>query len=401
MIDLCLTQLPNPALSNPTMYYSLGLLYIASSVEKAGFSVEVHDLREGYKPFPEAKFYGFSATTPEIAYAKKFARTVSGKTIVGGAHASLLPQDCLGSFDYVVVGEGEDAILDILNKQSPYNILVGNRIRDLDRIPFPAWDKITDPFSDTLFPGEKYGKGDRAATMITSRGCPYNCNFCANIFNNPVVFRGVDNIIEELQELISRGVRYFRFEDDNVAIHPKFEELANRLSELDIHYKCHIRGDLVTEKRARLLKMSGCEECGMGLESADDRVLKINNKKETVDDNKNGLRLLREAGIRTKTYWVMGLPGETDETLELNKQFVREMKPDKWTVSTFTPYPGCPVFKNPAKFNIEIIDPDYMHWWNFCEETNRYNHLLNGQTMEQMWDRYTNFDNWLRAEEWK
>ena len=401
MLDLVLVMLPNPELTQPKMYYSLGILQLTAIAQEAGFSVAVLDMRAEYQPIPEAKFYGFSATTPEIAYAKKLAKMVKGKTIVGGAHATLMPQDCIGHFDYTVVGEGEEAILEILNRQAPYSVVVGRRLKELDKYPFPAWDSLPGLFSDSLFPGEKYGTGYPAATLISSRGCPWNCAFCANLNHAPVIHRSVDNITAEIKELIKRDIHYFRFEDDNVAIHPRFAELASRLKELKIHYKCHIRSDLITAERAKLLKESGCEECGMGIESADEVVLELNNKRETVADHLKGIRLLKEAGIRAKTYWVMGLPGETNRTLELNKQFVREAKPEKWTVSTFTPYPGCSIFKRPGDYGIEIIDWDFNHWWNFCEGANRYNHLIKGQTMDEMWNRYLDFYAYLRSGEWQ
>ena len=394
-------MLPNPALSNPKMYYSLGVLYLAAVAQQNHHSVAVADLRNGYKPLPTAKFYGFSCTTPEINYARKIARTLRGKTIVGGAHPTVLPQDCVGQFDYTVIGEGENAILEILSGKSPYNVLVGQRVIDLDTIPYPAWDMMEDPFSDTLFPGEKYGKAAKAATLISSRGCPFHCAFCSNLYWLPVVHRSVENIIGELKALIKRGITFFRFEDDNMCQHPALEALSQEMKKLNIHYKCHIRSDLVNERRVRLLAESGCEECGMGLESADDVVLKLNNKRETTTDHFQGVKLLKSFGIRVKTYWVMGLPGETDKTLELNKQFVIDTQPDKWTVSTFTPYPGCDIYKHPRDYNIEIIDPDWAHWWNFCEELQRYNHILIGQTPEQMWDRYLEFYRFLKSGEWK
>lgn len=396
MTDLCLVMLPNPALSNPKMYYSLGILYLASVSKKAGYNTIVHDCRDGYHPFPEAKYYGFSATTPEFPYARKLSKGLKGKTIIGGAHASLLPKDCLDEFDYVVVGEGEEVLLDILGGKMRYPIVTGKRIYNLDDIPFPAWDMIDNPFSETLFPGEKYGQGESAATIIASRGCPHKCSFCANIYHAPIRFRGVDNIVSEIMEIKKRGIRYFRFEDDNLTIHPRFKELVEKLKEADIVYKCHVRSDYLTDDKARMLRESGCEECGLGVESADDAVLKLNEKHETAIDHAQAIKILKDNGIRAKTYWVMGLPGETDRTLMLNEQFVVNCQPDRWTISTFTPYPGCAIFKNPAQFGIEIIDWDYAHWWNFCEESQRYNHLIIGQTMDEMWDRYKEFYKFMK-----
>ena len=148
-----------------------------------------------------------------------------------------------------------------------------------------------------------------------------------------------------------------------------------------------------------MLKYSGCEESGLGVESADDNVLRISNKKETAEQHKKAIRLFKDAGIKVKPYWMTGLPGETDETIELNKQFMIDTQPEKWTISTFTPYPGCSFFNNPDKFNFRITEKDYSKWWNFCEE--KYNHELYGQTQDEMWARYKKFYLWLKEEKWK
>src|SRR3990167_4069096 len=116
MLDLCIVVLPNPVLTHPKMYFPLGNLYIASSVKKQGYEVRIIDYRGGIREYlPPARFYGFSCTTPEITQAKDLAYKVNGQTIVGGAHPSLCLGDCEKYFDYCVVGEGEEVILDILS----------------------------------------------------------------------------------------------------------------------------------------------------------------------------------------------------------------------------------------------------------------------------------------------
>ena len=397
--DLVLLSLPDWVDNDPKMYFPLSLMLLGAVTKKAGYDVEIVDCRDGIKPLPEARFYGFSCATPQIKVAKEWAKKLKGKTIIGGAHASLLPNDCVKHFNYTVVGEGERAILDILKGTAKEGIVVAPRINNLDAIPYPAWDMVDQPFSDTLFPGERYGKGALAATLIGSRGCPANCSFCGNLLTRPVYFRSVDNIIGELTELIGRGVYYFRFEDDNFTIHPHFKKLCEELAKLDIRYKCHTRSDFMKPEKAELLRSSGCEECGLGVESADDKVLRVNNKHETSDQHKQAIAILKDAGLRVKTYFVMGLPGETDDTLEINKQFVRDTQIDKWTVSTFCPYPGCPVYKSPGLFGIQITNFDYSKWWNYLQDG--YNHVIIGQTREQMWLRYKSFYSFLRSGEWQ
>jgi anaerobic magnesium-protoporphyrin IX monomethyl ester cyclase len=400
MLDLVLIQPPNPVLTNPLMYSPLGLLYLTSAAQHSGFSVEVVDMRAGEQPVPKARYYGFSCTTPEIEYARKMAKTLKGKTIVGGAHPSLLPDDCKGDFDFVVRGEGELVLPQILRGlHRKGSVVLGQRIEHLDTLPFPDWDALQHPFSEELFPGERYGRGEVAATVIASRGCPFHCAFCANVMRNPVKFRSIANVMLEIKELMDRGVTHFRFEDDIFTLHPKFLEFCSKLSVLNINYKCHGRSDLLTKEMVKALKLSGCEEFGLGVESADNKVLALNKKKEDIIATVKAVKLLKEYGVRVKTYFIAGLPGETDETLRLNKEFFKACKPDKWTLSTFTPYPGSDIFNNPAKYGIVITEDDYSKWWNFNIQS--YNHVINGQTPDEMWTRYTKLYKWLRGDSWK
>lgn len=408
MIDLALVELPNLALESPKMYFALGNLYLAAAVKKAGFEVTICDFRDGIKELPKAKFYGFSATTPHISFAKQLAKEVKGQTIVGGAHPSLLPEDCDG-FDYIIKGEGEEILPQILKGWVPKGIILTSRIDDLDSIPFPAWDMVDEPFSKTLYTGERYGEGDVSMAVITSRGCPYSCSFCGNIHRRPVVFRSVENIIGELLELMNRGIYHFRFVDDNFTLHPDFEYLCNKLGGLGIYYRCHTRSNLITQEKVQMLVCSGCEECSVGVEVADDRVLKLNNKKESVAHHKQAVKTIKHFGLKCKTYWMSGLPGETDETIDLNIEFIKEVKPDKWTLSTFTPYPGCDIFNSPDKYGVEIINKDYSNWWNFVFNVRDINlpyregyvHRLKGQTIEEMKARHHRFYNFLLSEVWK
>jgi len=157
------------------------------------------------------------------------------------------------------------------------------------------------------------------------------------------------------------------------------------------------------------MKDSGCEECSVGVESADDRVLKINHKGETALQHGRAIRILQRAGITPKTYWMSGLPGETDETIAINMEFMEEYKPSKWTLSTFCPYPGCDIYNHPERYGVTIINRNWENWWNFVFNVrdldlpgrDGYVHQLDGQTLEDMKQRHDNFYYFLIGESWK
>lgn len=408
MHDLVLVECPNPALENPKMYFALGNLYLSASAKKVGFDVHVADYREAITELPKSRFYGFSCTTPQINVAKQMAKKVDGVTIVGGAHPSLLPDDCVGSFNYVVKGEGEEVLIDILKGNVPEGVVNAPRIKDLNSIPYPDWDAVDEPFSTGQYKGERYGLGAVSMAIITSRGCPYHCHFCGNIFNK-MSFRSAKNIIDEVLELMRRNVNHFRFVDDNFTLHPSLASLCLGLEALGVKYRCHTRSNLITAEKAKLLKESGCEECSLGIESADPYILDLNGKTETVSQHQEAVKMLKEAGLRVKVYLMSGLPGETDKSNLLTKRFMKITKPDKWTLSTFTPYPGCKIFSNPDDFNVEILNYKYETWWNFVFNVRGldlpgregYVHRLKGQTLEEMKARHDDLYEYLIKEEWK
>src|SRR3990170_2837616 len=176
MSKITLIHPSNRFLSSPTMYFSLGLLYIAAVLERAGHQVKISDLRGGGHYIPKADFYGITATTSmEIIHAKQIARRLKRRdpesvTIIGGHHALYFPNECLKHFDVVVVGEGERAIIDVV-EGGKRGIIQGGITRDLDNVPFPARHLLPENaiFSNALFEGEKYGNGPKATTILTSR----------------------------------------------------------------------------------------------------------------------------------------------------------------------------------------------------------------------------------------
>lgn len=414
MAKVSLVLLPNPLLSDPKMYVNLGVLYIGAVLKQSGHDVGIVDLRiedditeDTAKLIPESDFVGFSATTGEIKYAKQangFVKKAYPKTvtIIGGAHASLLPQDC-SEFDAVVMGEGERTILDIV-ENGDRGVLRSTRIKDLDSIPFPEWDLLPerDIFSETLMPGEKYGTGRRAMTIISSRGCPFCCSFCANIMKAPVIFRSPQDVYEEVKILRNRyGVYDLRFEDDNFTLKKKwFLELCSLLEPLGIRYKCHSRAELITPKLVRAAKRSGCVEMAMGVESGDDKVLKKNNKRDSAKAYYRAIPIIKQAGLISKIYLMAALPGETEEAVENTKKLMRIAQPDKWTLSVFIPYPGCPVWRNPKAYDINILNYNFEDYWNFPERVNH--EFTDGTSSEELYARYKDLYGWLRDEDnWK
>lgn len=422
MAKITLIQPPNPFLTTPTMYFPLGLLYIAAVLENAHHQVKIADLRampqlsssaleESFVAesflhvlLDEADFYGVTATSSlEIADAKAISQTLKelhpkAVTIIGGSHASILPEDCTNDFDVVVVGEGEEAILDIVDG-GVRGIVQGGFIKDLDALPYPARHLLPEKavFSSKLIEGEKYGEGPKATTTISSRGCPYSCAFCSQ--PHFVRYRSPELFVNEVKFLQDRfGCQHFRFVDDAFTLNKeRLFQICLLLQPLNVHYRAQTRADLVTDEMCKALRASGCDELAIGVESADNQVLKTVNKSETDEDMKQAVQLIKASGMRAKTYWMTGLPKETWLSIELNKLFMKEVKPDRWTLSMFAPFPGCNIERNPEKYGVKILNRDYNLYGNFSKSFIQTDVASN----EELNLHYQEFYKYLVSEEWK
>lgn len=370
MHDIVLVQPPNPMLSDPTTRWPLGLGYLEAVLVKAGYKVGIADLRVkkvDVSLIPEAQIVGITATTGEIGMAKEIARLVKQRdpavrTVIGGAHATYLPLDCWGTFDAVVIGEGENEILGLLGGEAAY------RLNDLDTLPFPVRHPFS--FSYTLFEGAGYGKGPKATSIITSKGCPFTCAFCQT---KPlqVRFRSAENVAEEIKQIQRDwSCSHFRIEDDTFTLKPeRVFELCRLLWPLEVHWRCHTRSDLFNTDMARAMRAAGCDEVGFGVESADQRVLDIVNKKETLEQHIKAIRIAEDSGMKSKAFFMTGLPEETDEIVSLTKDFLEKAQPSKIILSRFTPYPGSDVWAHPEKYGVAWIDPEFQNYWNFPHAT--------------------------------
>lgn len=374
--DFCLVQPPNPVLSDPTTRWPLGLAYLEAMLLRASAKVTLADLRDkeiDVGLIPDAPIVGITATTGEIISAKKIANLVKKRnpktvTVVGGTHATYLPDDCLGYFDLVVVGEAEYTVEAILKGEYAGPLITGKPVGDLDALPLPMRHPFS--FSETLFEGAGYGKGPKTTSIITSRGCPFSCAFCQEK-PRPVRFRSPKNVAEELKEIVDKwDCHHFRFEDDSFTLKPeRVFEICHLLEPLRVHWRCHTRSDLFDREMARAMRLAGCDEVGFGVESTDQHVLNIVNKEETLEEHIKAIRIAEDSGIKAKAFFMTGLPGETDEIVDLTCRFLERAQPSKVILSRFTPYPGSQIWANADKYNVAWIDPDFNHYWNFPEST--------------------------------
>jgi len=289
---------------------------------------------------------------------------------IGGSHTSTTKEECLDGFpfDYAIYGEGEISFSELIghlkNKVdiSTINGLIYKNasgeiiknppreiIKDIDSIPFPAYD---------LFNMSKYPQH----RITTSRGCPFNCVFCNShsLWTNKWRKRSTENLIEEIKILISKYKRKsFVFNDDSFNIDAKrvinfCDELINQ--NLNIIWSTSARVDLITPEMAMKMKQSGCYDISIGIESANNEVLKKMNKNTTKEKISNGIKILRNAGIDVMGQFMIGNPGDTLDTIKESIEFAKMSELTGVEFYTALPYKDTLLLKYVKEHGKLLVD---------------------------------------------
>ena len=290
------------------------------------------------------------------------ARKRGVPVIVAGSDANDHPAIYLDRGAALVVsGEGEMTVaevLDALLRQSgtPLQEIPGvclangvrgprrEIIRDLDAMPRPTWDLIdVERYRDIW----RRRHGYFSMNIVTTRGCPYHCNWCARpIYGQRYTVRSPENVVDEIAWLASTyRPDHLWIADDIFGLKPGWIERFAELVTPRIPFKCLLRADGVTEAVAHALEVAGCRTVWIGAESGSQKVLDAMEKGTTVDDIRAATRRLHGAGIEVGFFLQFGYPGETREDIERTLQMVRDCRPDDIGVSVSYPLPGTPFYE--------------------------------------------------------
>ena len=380
---------PSPWLISDRDQPMMGPLYISSYIKKYGHEVQVCDLAgvpEEHWHIPIGDVYGVTGVTPNFPWMKKIIdklkqREPHKKVIVGGVHATVLPSHILDqtSADVCVIGEGERTMLEIMQylemgiecldqvggivtreyTTSPRELL------PLDDIPFPDRDSID--YYDYLVPQTyKYLGSEREGSIITSRGCPYKCSYCSSfkIHKGKVRFRSAENVIEELSQMKEKyGMGLCNFVDDNLVLNQKRAyEICRGIKDLDIKWFFLGRVDLVDLDLFKTMVDAGCVSVTYGFESGSNKVLEKIKKRTTIEQAHTAIQVAKEAGLKIRGQFMVGIPGETEKDVEMTAEFIKkETQIDTIGLHVFQPYPGCDVWENPHIYNWQVDkDTDFM-----------------------------------------
>lgn len=359
----------------------LNLGDMASYLEKHGVDVRIVDELAGDNVEAEVTelrpdVAGITATTPLAPRAYEIADMCRGMgilTVLGGVHPSVMSEEALEHADIVVKGEGERALLDIVRGEVDSNVMSRPYIKDLDSIGPPARhlmhmdfyvrtkDRVERSFLHFVSPGMK------AATILTSRGCPHACTFCHNTWRGmPCRFRSPASVVAEIAELRDKyHVQAVFFIEDNLFMNKaRLREICDRLkhSGMDIIWGGNARADGVDAEILATARDAGCRQVTFGFESGSQRILDILCKGTTVEQNAQAARLCKEVGILSNATFIIGVPTETIEDIRATQEFIRSTPIDRPGVCLCTPFPGTELWRQCKE---QGLVPDGLSWEDF------------------------------------
>lgn len=374
----------------------LGIAYLAAYLEQKGHEVKIFDLNveddplEAVRESARADIVGISVLSVFYLSAKKLIseiRSINPKVpiVVGGSHVTALPRETLeeSDADFGVTCDGEDALLEIveaLASGGDFKKVKGIWYKngdgvipteprtprtDLDALPFPARhllkiDRYVNPVD-----------GQNLHVMITSRGCPYQCFYCAKNSYRIWRPRSAENVLRELQDIHARyAARVVYFHDDLFTTDKKrVIAICQGMLERDLKmsWLCTARVDTIDEEMLAWMKKAGCRSVHFGIESGVQEILDRMKKRITLDQARRALDMTKRSGIYSKVYFIIGFPWDTDETIRTTIDFALALPADEFQFAMLMPYPGTECWDEAVRLGrIDPKNPD----WNAFFPTN-------------------------------
>lgn len=378
-MKICFVEVPSSWLVRPNAQVPLGPIYLLTILKQAGHNVrflrpkEIKDM----DILSDHDVVAFSGTTLQYPMVETFARYMKDKfpkikIWLGGPHVTVLYNEIChyipkGIFDAIGFGEAESYILNMVRHTEEGCLqqfyFPEKPIEDLDMIPIPDRSLIEGCHGGAIFSYNKeYYEGGHE-NILTSRGCCWDCAFCASksMWGRGIRYRSSENLIKELHQIIESGCRQFRFADDNLtAKKSRLREVCEQMFSLDTAWRCSARAeDLTDPEVCEMMVKAGCKEISVGIESGDERVLTFLNKKTDLDKMAKGVEVATKAGIDVRGLFMIGTPGELEDTPEINYEYIKKLPFKSISLTTFVPLPGCDVWKDPERFDSEILSRNF------------------------------------------
>ena len=380
---------PSIFLADERVFVHLGILKIASILERADHPVHMIDL-SGIQNYPDViidylatnphtKYIGITATTPQMPAVEAIVKVVrkqipSARIILGGPHVTVTNaakkleqrKGIIGRahaafhriadlVDVLIAGDGEDAIFAAL-QEAPPGIIDADEVASpmflssdrLDHEPFPA-RHLVDIHS------YRYAiDGVKATSLIGQLGCPYACGFCSGRLSpsfRRIRTRSIQSLLDEIKEIYLRyGFRGLMLYDDELNVNTRMVDdmraLTKLQQELGVEFRLRgfIKANLFKEEQAQAMYEAGFRQICVGFESGSERILKNINKKSTRAQNTRCIEIAHKYGLKIKGFMSLGHPGESEQTIQETQKWLLEAQPDDFDCTVITTYPGTPYY---------------------------------------------------------
>ena len=388
---------------SPFRFPPLGIGYIASFLKQEGFTVKILDCTfksqrsileevENSSPRIIGIYSMYSMERESINLARRI-KGIADILVVGGPLPTVDPASFLNDFDLVVIGEAENTMLDLArsffdngeSRDVPGIVFKDgsgihrtvNRefITDLDSIPFPARELFENA------PYKRYYQtrfGYSMTSMISSRGCPFKCDFCSRpVFGESFRSRSPQNIVDEMQSISALGYDTIWFADDCFTISKKrvvtiCDEIMRR--GLNLKWQCLSRVDTLDNETASRMKKTGCQRIYFGIESGDETTLQIMRKETDLQTARTAVRNARSAQIQTGAFFIIGYPGESNQAILNTIRFGASLPLDYLSFTLPYPIPGTGLYekvkdnlKDSAKRRLRLIEHSLLFKSQFSE----------------------------------
>ncbi|NQT90488.1 MAG: B12-binding domain-containing radical SAM protein [Candidatus Omnitrophica bacterium] len=368
---------------------NLGMAYLAGLLREKGFDVQFIDANvlnlakeeiiarlNDFKP----EYLLYSSITDNfqdtLSWIEEIKQDYNKPVIIGGPHMEIFPEETLtyDCIDYGVIGDGWETLpelLSALNDKKDISEVKGVCFRKdgkvvvtdprpkhvgLEDVPFPARD---------LLPNEKYdtvlSKKRPITTMITTLGCPFRCTYCCT--ETKIRSRSAEHIVAEIEECINRyGIKEIEFYDETFTIDKKrMFKVLDLIEEkgLDFLWSIRTRADCVNREMIQRMAKAGCMRINYGIESADEKILESINRDIPPQMIKDAVKWSREAGITVFGFFMIGLPGDTKESIEKTLDLMVELDLDFVQLNKFVPIPKSEIYEDIKRDTGEDFWRDY------------------------------------------
>ena len=362
----------------------MGLLYLAAVLEQHEYEVDVLDLLVSrytkdkvrrklvqYQP----DIVGITCVTmnyPTASDILKYCKSVNPDitTVIGGPHVTFAPVETLNEapwIDIVAMGEGEQTMLDIVSRRQLDHVqgiafradgvkITASRplIENLDALPLPARH---------LFPLSRYHALASHCSLVTGRGCPFNCIFCvgSKMGGRRARYRNPKLVVDEMEQALTYGFHEINIEDDLFTLnHRHVNAICDEIIArgLKFNWSAFARVDTVTPEVLQKLRAAGCTWISYGVESGNQQILDTVKKKITLDMIRRSVKMAKDAGVNVLASFILGLPGETTETMQESLSFAQELD-TYYGFHVLAPFPGTEVREKAEEYGIEVLTSDW------------------------------------------